>query len=852
MDRVIKMLGMAVLLLLGGGTLIAGNLQIRDHVKVVSVDDNFFTLSLSLSWDNSWYDDYNFDAVWLFLKYRTPDMAEWTPVFLGTDGHEVGSNGEYLPGDSGSENVGLFVWSKSNDAGRVELNCKIKCAIPYGCSRADVEQNRLYFAVQGIEMVYVPAGAFYLGDGASEGSFQGTAVAKPVLVDSENSLTLSDAKGNTYTLEADYPKGYNGFFCMKTEISQKQYVDFLNLLTLTQQYGRVTNLMGNAMREGYYIFSGSATPASRNGIRLKKKSTARTVPCIFINDLNGDGEDGGNEDGQALPCGYLSAEDIYAYCCWAGLRPLSEPEFEKACRKLFPVQPVAGEYPWNTADGAGAITDAEVNGKNSLAENVTALGKNVNAAGLRSDPVRGGAFSGNMAMSAGATFWGIRQMGGNLRECCISAEMSDMTALCGNGYAEGAPWTGAVARGGGFNSPLTQLCVSDRSEADFIDETAHEADFGGRGCRSVVAGSPGRISGANGKDCDTVCMGENGQVMSVALPDRSGETTYRWVMREGGTEVWKELRGEYNAALTYEPDTRVVGTSRFFFRRIAHSNRGDLLSNEVELVFINNNLQLSRLRDTVDKCGEAGVIEATHYQSGTIAWSAGGRVLASESRVRGMSFIPDRTLGAANAETLLICQSVMDGCSQTQTIPVFIADEAADPSHECWACGDNVTDADGNVYTTVAMPDGRCWMEQNMKVNVPGSYVYDGADENVYGRLYTWTAAMGGKDFEGAQGICPAGWQIPTYAEWQQLISALGGASGAGAILQNSGLKLPLSGGRNAGSYSFSGLNIRGDYWSSTLTGNTALGITVENGRNNTAEYNGDLESAISVRCVKK
>lgn len=856
--RIVKMcLLVSGLLLLTAAGLRAGNLRIRDEVRIVSAENNYFTLSVSLDWENSWYDDHNFDAVWLFMKYRTPEQTDWTHLFLAPAGHEV--PGGYLTGESGSESVGLFVWSKTQVDGKAVLSCKIKCVMPAGVTKADIDANRLYFAVQGIEMVYVPAGAFYLGDGLAAGSFRENTGIKPVLVGSETALSLMDTEGNAYVLGEDYPKGYNGFFVMKTEITQGQYVDFLNLLPLMQQYARVPDIY--SMAEGAYIFTGAATPQARNGIRLKKKSTSPPTPCIFINDLDRNGVNAEAEDGQAIACGYLSAQDIYAYCSWAGLRPMAETEFEKAGRRLFPLPALAGEYPWNTVAGAFALTDAELVNKNSLIESAAQSGKNVNATGLRADPVRGGAFAATTgtagtAQKAGATVWGLFEMAGNLRECVISAAADDFTADCGSGDAGGGGiWSGAMARGGGFLSDLSRLQISDRTGfTEVTDETARQADFGGRGCRSVVASGAGTIVGMNHKICDTVCVEEECRVNSATLPQNSAEVSaYRWVVREGGTEVWKLIPAENGSTLLYEPDTRPAGTSRLYFRRIAHARMGDLLSNEVEIVFINNDLRLSCLKDTVDKCGEAAVIEALHYKAGKITWSAGGHILLTQDGVNGTGYLPDRSLGASGAEIMLICQSVIDACQQSVVVPVFIETEAVDPASECWSCGDNVADSDGTVYRTVATSDGRCWMQENMKRNVSGSHIYPGADPDVYGRLYTWPAAMNGKDFEGARGICPEGWKIPAYDEWQALIAVLGGNAVAGGAMQNSGLRLSLGGGQNAGVGNFVGLDQRGDYWSATAgqTGVNALGITVKMGDSSISEYDGDIQNAVSVRCVK-
>jgi uncharacterized protein (TIGR02145 family) len=45
---------------------------------------------------------------------------------------------------------------------------------------------------------------------------------------------------------------------------------------------------------------------------------------------------------------------------------------------------------------------------------------------------------------------------------------------------------------------------------------------------------------------------------------------------------------------------------------------------------------------------------------------------------------------------------------------------------------------------------------------------------SVLGGLYEWPEAMQYDTTEGAQGICPAGWHIPTDKEWLELEAALG------------------------------------------------------------------------------
>ena len=113
-----------------------------------------------------------------------------------------------------------------------------------------------------------------------------------------------------------------------------------------------------------------------------------------------------------------------------------------------------------------------------------------------------------------------------------------------------------------------------------------------------------------------------------------------------------------------------------------------------------------------------------------------------------------------------------------------------------------VSDYDGNEYNAVLI-GSQCWMKENLKAthysdgsqlvdgtgagDISGDYTakyyfaYDDDISNVatYGRLYTWAAVMNGAassdaNPSGVQGVCPAGWHVPTDAEWKVLEMYLG------------------------------------------------------------------------------
>ncbi len=86
------------------------------------------------------------------------------------------------------------------------------------------------------------------------------------------------------------------------------------------------------------------------------------------------------------------------------------------------------------------------------------------------------------------------------------------------------------------------------------------------------------------------------------------------------------------------------------------------------------------------------------------------------------------------------------------------------------------TDArDGHVYRTVKI--GRqTWMAENLALVTALSWGRDSEYVRTYGRLYSWKAA---------KSACHAGWHLPSDAEWDTLMEAVGGFDSAGVMLKS-------------------------------------------------------------------
>jgi formylglycine-generating enzyme required for sulfatase activity len=447
------------------------------------------------------------------LSNATIECARiWEHAYLNNTGHTAPSGstidaGLLNPSSafdlSSNPALGIFIYRNSIGSGSNTFN-NMRLRWNYGAgsstdSRAVNEDALVSVQVFAIEMVYVPQGSFFAGSGGSGVSeiYQSNSPSTPYLVSSENAINVGTASGNLYyssstdggdllgPIPAAYPKGFNAFYCMKYEISQGQYRDFLNTLTRVQQNTRTgTNLSVGTITTvtNRFVMSNTSALSFRNGIRCDAVVDANN-PITFYCDLNANGISNEAADGEWLACNFMNWTDGVAYADWAGLRPMTELEFEKACRGNQPA--VSGEYAWgnNSTSRASSITNS---GRTDEVASPAGANATYNNSGVLG-PIRVGAFARSTTLrnSAGATYYGIMDMSSNLIERAVSIGHPtgrSYTGIHGNGSlhqdgrANVSNWPGlgtgdqpgAGFRGGDWNFTSAIMPVSDRFGASFF------------------------------------------------------------------------------------------------------------------------------------------------------------------------------------------------------------------------------------------------------------------------------------------------------------------------------------------------------------------------------------------------
>ena len=389
-------------------------------------------VQFDISWENSWLDQINWDAGWVFVKYKNSN-GEWHHCTISSNGYVngTGTNSEI---EISNDNVGAFIKRLNTSSGNFDCD-GVQLQWDYG---ADGLSNitGLEVRVFAIEMVYVPEGdfnvspTFFTNDSPNSGQLGApprfftapggnapvinTRLSPTLIYRTATDSLIVRIKGDA-GIDTDldgivdnttYPVGYSSFYCYKYELTEQQYSDFYNTLTLQQQ-----NTLGIA----------------GTNISLINGEYVSTTP------------------NKACKTGTNSNIQILAYGDWSGVRPMTILEYNKAS---FGPEYLAennaasaGNLSWNSQSAAyTSETFTQENGQESLSSTSINYNSsdvyynhtnNIYRAGIFSDGVN--ATISNPRQYAGASYYGVMELSGNVTEPTVKLEELNFTNSSGNG-----------------------------------------------------------------------------------------------------------------------------------------------------------------------------------------------------------------------------------------------------------------------------------------------------------------------------------------------------------------------------------------------------------------------------------
>jgi hypothetical protein len=375
-------------------------------------------VQFDISWDNSWRDSINYDAAWIFMKFKDASGV-WQHVQLNQTGFVAGT-GTANTVQVTNDKVGCWLYRTSLGSGTF-TSTGMQLQWNYGLAGLN-SVTGLEVRVFAVEMVYVPEGefncagdpkqisnselgprSFVYSNGSnarfadrSKGFFYAPGQNFPV-VNSRLSPTLTyndgvqllfRVKGDTgfdfnndgIIENSNFPSGFKAAYYYKYELTEQQYADFLNTLTVTQ-----INNVGIA---------GSGLISS-NGQYF---SSSPNKSCIQGNSIR-----------------------LLAYADWSGVRPMTFLEFNKACFGPFLPEYNDTYIPWNGNIDVikGYPVWGNNNGPTNILQSATNAGSSANSSSTR--------------YSSGASYFGIMELTGSVIEPVVRLHQFQFSTINGDG-----------------------------------------------------------------------------------------------------------------------------------------------------------------------------------------------------------------------------------------------------------------------------------------------------------------------------------------------------------------------------------------------------------------------------------
>lgn len=296
---------------------------------------------------------------------------------------------------------------------------------------------------------------------------------------------------------------------------------------------------------------------------------------------------------------------------------------------------------------------------------------------------------------------------------------------------------------------------------------------------TAVCGGTVNNDGGSAVSARGVCWG------TTHNPDITGETT------NNGIGL-----GSFTSNLT----NLTPGTT-YYVRAYATNSIGTEYGNEMSFITsqtmdvpsVTTN-SVTNISNTVATCGgNVTSIGGSPVTARGVCWSTSQNPTVSNSHTTngsGMGGFTSNITGLSVGTTYFVRAYAINSAGIGYGNEVSFSTPVPDGS-SCLGIA-TITDRDGNTYNTVKVGN-QCWMKQNLRTTkyADGTSIEQGssASSNIaywyypnnnpsnkptYGLLYNWKAVIrnyssSNNNPSGVQGVCPTGWHVPSYAEWDQL-----------------------------------------------------------------------------------